>query len=180
MSSRISSKLSSRSASNGWRFDSRRSSPQTFARVVINRGIATIVESQTARCRDYRLCHRSLGAPCNSADSRSTELVEIVAEDDIHALTNCRSASFERTLLLKCDVARTVATLPPELQRICRLLMVVDRIAEVAEAAGLSRATVHRRICEIRAVFLRAGLSDYVKEGPWQYRWKRGRRANNQ
>lgn len=133
------------------RFDSRRGSPHTFASIVINRGIATIIESQKARCRDYRLCQSFDSLP---------DLGKSIAEGEDYSRLASYSRSFEQTFLT-LDVQRTVAVLPPELRRICHLLMVIDRLAGVAKAAGVSRATLHRRMRSIRAAFVQARLSDY-------------------
>ena len=148
------------------RFDSRRATWQTFSRLVVNRGIATIIESHQARCRDYRLCQFSLSSPIDSEDPNSPELADAVSADDYTSRLSRRSRSAEESLLLPWDVERTLATLSPELRRICRLLMALDHLGEVAKAAGISRASLHRRMRSIRDSLVEAGLCDYVRRSP--------------
>ena len=143
-------------------FDSRRGSAATFAEVIITNAVATMVESRKAQCRDYRRCQRSLNAPSNSADPSSPELAEVTSDDDYRCRMGRISRPFHQNLHLRHDLRRAIAALPPEQRRLCRLLMRLDGIAQVAKAAGVSRATLHRRMRAIRDAFSGARLSDYL------------------
>jgi RNA polymerase sigma factor (sigma-70 family) len=138
-------------------FDARRSGLRTFVRLVINSGIATMIEAKTARCRDYRL---SLPFVELSSEPTSQTRQERGAQDQKMQ----SSGALERRLILRCDVNRIIASLSVELQQICRLLIAVERVAEVAEAAGISRATLHRRMRTIRDAFVQARLCGPVAE----------------
>ena len=144
-------------------FDPRRGSPTTFSNVVINRAIATIIESQTASRRDYRRCQHSLNAGWNGRTPNPPEVIETISDDEYSARIGRRSRRFEQSLHLRHDVQRAVTGLPPELSRICRLLMAVDGLGTVAKAAGISRATLHRRMRAIRDAFSHARLFSYLR-----------------
>lgn len=138
------------------RFDSRRANPRTFARLVIHREIANIIESQKAHCRDYRLGQIPLNTPTFADAASAQELAEVRLEGAGNLEGLPRTLNWD--LSVRLDVERVVATLPQDLQRICQLLMVLDRLAEVAKAAGISRATLYRRVCTVRVVFEQAGF----------------------
>jgi hypothetical protein len=126
-------------------FDPTRGKPHTFTRLVVDSRVAALVESQTAQCRDYRLC-RSLEEPSASADC---------------TFPQAQRTQFEENLRRRVDIQRAVTKLPPSLGRVCRLLMTIDDAALVAAAAGISRATLYRRIEQIRQRFIEARLQDY-------------------
>jgi RNA polymerase sigma factor (sigma-70 family) len=144
------------------RFDPRRGAKGTFARFVINHRIATLVRSQKAPCRDYSR-RRSLNSSRYDADSTSPEACKIISVDDYHSRMGPNPRPVEQSLGIKHDVQRAIDALPPELRRICCLLMVLDRIAQVATAAGISRATLHRRMRTIQDAFSCARLHDYIR-----------------
>lgn len=143
------------------KFDSQRSSPDRFIRVLVERHIATLITSQKRQCRDYRL-RQSLNGPHENRQSvpaRSTRI-----PNSSSAIEVGRSELPEWRLLLKCDVERALALLPPHLKQVCRMLMITDGIASVATTTGISRATLYRHIAEIRAFFIQRNLTSYVPE----------------
>lgn len=148
------------------RFDSRRANARTFARLVICQGIANIIESRRAQCRDYRLCQLSLDSSADNADSIGVEPAEALSTGDRGGLLQRPPLHSEHELLLRWDVERAIAALPRDLQQICHALMALDRLTEVALAIHLSRATLHRRICRIRTALAYAGLASYVRVTP--------------
>jgi RNA polymerase sigma factor (sigma-70 family) len=137
-------------------FDAHRCSRRTFARLVVNNRIATILEARKAACRDHRVCRLSLNEPVDADDS--PELAEILAV----VIDSCRGRgrSFEAMLNLRLDVKRALARLPTAQAHLCRLLMVCDTCAEAAARAGMSRATLYRRIHAVQAAFRDAGLDE--------------------
>jgi RNA polymerase sigma-70 factor (ECF subfamily) len=123
-------------------YDCQRSSPQTFGRRVIDNHVATMIQAKKAQCRDYRLC--------GSLDT------------NLRSAIRCSSISRgSDDTTLGPDVRSAIARLRPDLAHLCKLLL-SDSITDAARIAGLSRATVYRRISEIRGVFRRAGLHNYL------------------
>jgi hypothetical protein len=115
-----------------------------------------MVAFQKAGCRDYRRRHRTnsnmAGCPGSTMFGGAVPVEER------------RSASREQHLNLRCDIERVIATLPVELQQICRLLMALDSVAEVASAAGISRTALYRRMGVIRSSFIKARLLDHLAD----------------
>jgi DNA-directed RNA polymerase specialized sigma24 family protein len=134
------------------RFDSRRGSERSFARSVINHGVATLIEAQNAQGRGHRFHHLSLSAPSDDANPNSPAVVEMISDP---------AQVSAGTLQRRVDVVKAIKALPARLRQVCLLLMVVDRIAQVATIVGISRATLQRRIQLIRKAFTEARLSDY-------------------
>ena len=135
------------------RFDSRRCSLRTFARLIINNRVATIIKAQMASCRDYRACRPS-NLHLTYQNAHSQDLAEVLGMGD-----SSGGRPFETMLNARLDIERTVARLPTVLADLCRLLMVCDTSVEAASRAGMSRATVYRSIARLRVAFTEAGLS---------------------
>jgi DNA-directed RNA polymerase specialized sigma24 family protein len=135
-------------------FDSHRCSRRTFGRLVIDNHIAAIIAGQRAACRDHRICPFSF-------DHRDEDLVQPQLGE---ILRDQRLA--ESLLNLQLDVDRMLLQLPAALIRICRLLMVCDSAVDAAARAGISRATLYRRLQEIRRSFVEAGWADEEAQPP--------------
>jgi DNA-directed RNA polymerase specialized sigma24 family protein len=129
-------------------FDSHRCNRRSFARLVVNHRVATLLKAQKAACRDPRVCRSSLD---ESAGGPS-----LAQRGEI--LRDLRSV--ESNLNLRLDVERILRCLPAALMSICRLLMVCDSAVDAASRAGISRATLYRRLQEVRRAFAEAGWVD--------------------
>lgn len=146
------------------RFDPQRGTRANFARSIVSHGVATLIEARRCRRGGYDVGHLSLSAPIDNNNLNRSTLADVISENDYHNRMGRSSKPVEQILHLKLDVNRAIAALPDSLRRICRLLMVLDHVAQVGAAVGISRATLHRRIRIIRAAFARFPLSDY-KQG---------------
>ncbi|MDP8988615.1 MAG: hypothetical protein M3N41_00855 [Acidobacteriota bacterium] len=135
-------------------FDAHRCTGRTFAQLVVNNRIATIIEGQQAACRDYRACRISLDQPRDHLGRNPSEVGDALA--GIAAPFGGRL--FEESLNLRLDVQLVLGRLPAALAYLCRLLMDCDTCAEAAARAEISRATLYRQIAKIRAVFVKEGL----------------------
>jgi len=139
------------------RYNLAKSGRRTFLHRVVRNRIATLCEFQSAGCRDYRLCSDSLDAP--SGDS-------IPLEDTVSAdayqdrVGRCATPSWDREEL-RIDVDRVLATLPSELAAIANMLR-SEGVVETAYQLGMPRATLYRRIAEIRIAFRSAELNLYL------------------
>lgn len=143
-------------------FNSQRGNTATFTRIVIKHAVATLIGAQKSHRRDYRRCQRSLNSPAQRTDPSSPEVAEVISDEDYHFRMGRTARPFHQAVHLRHDVRRAVEALPPELRQICRLTIALDTMTLIAEAAGISRATLYRRMRSIREAFIRAGLSQYI------------------
>lgn len=118
-------------------FDAKRCTPRTFARMVFNHRTASLIHSKRAACRDYR---------------RTAEWSRDLWED-AELQDRADTATSEHRLNLRLDVERRIQSLPPAIATICRLLIACDSAAEAAALAGISRATLYRRLQVARVAF---------------------------
>ena len=64
-------------------FDAHRCTRRTFALLVINNRIATLIEAKQAACRDYRACRISLDQPRDHLGRKQSEVGDALAGDCI-------------------------------------------------------------------------------------------------
>src|SRR5580698_2601982 len=137
-------------------FDCHRCSRRSFARLVIDNRIATLIAAQQAACRDYRACRISLDQPISAARNRSDA-------SDVLTGSTASSAECRFDESLELDVQRVLDRLPAALVHLCRLLMVCETSSEAAAKAGISRATLYRQIHQAQAVFAQAGMDNLAR-----------------
>ena len=135
-------------------FDPHRCNHRTFARLVINNRIATVIEAKQAACRDHRACRISLDQP---QDHLGQNPLEVGALPGL--ARSSRGCRVDASLNLRLDVQRVLSRLPAALAHLCRLLMDCETCAEAAARAGISRATLYRRLARIRSAFVEAELA---------------------
>jgi RNA polymerase sigma factor (sigma-70 family) len=143
------------------RFNPQRGSRANFTRLIVKRSVATLIEARRSSTRGFHVRHVSLDSPINRNDSEASEFRDVISQHDCRGRMGRSLNRTEQRLIVKLDVERAIAALPPHLRQICQLLVVFDRIAQVAAVAGVSRATLHRRMRVIRVVFAQMRLSDY-------------------
>lgn len=144
------------------RFNPHRGVRTNFTRFVVKRAVATLIETRQCSSRGFDVCQISLDSPTYKNDAGASGFADVISDDACRSRT-ARSLNVpEQSMALKIDVDRAIASLRPELRRICFLLVVLDRVAQVANVAGVSRATLHRRMRMIRSAFVEMHISDYV------------------
>jgi hypothetical protein len=129
----------------------------------VNNRVATLIERQMADRRDYRACRSSLSDPIEFGVGESVELGDTVSGDDYEARIGRNSVPSRERAELQFDVNRVIANLPAELAAVAILLKFVS-VVDAGHRLGLSRATVYRRISDIRETFAEAGLDDYIRQ----------------
>jgi RNA polymerase sigma-70 factor (ECF subfamily) len=155
-------------------FDARRCNRRTFARLIINNRIGTLIETKKAACRDYRACRTSDHAP----DRQDSPYPSPVYPIETGGSNLREGRSVESKLNLRLDVERVLLRLPVAQVNVCRLLMACDSPMDVAVKAGISRATLYRQLRQVRAVFVEAGLRGQdAKRQNIRSRKDRGKRA---
>jgi RNA polymerase sigma-70 factor (ECF subfamily) len=144
-------------------FDAKRCHRRTFAHLVINNRVRTLIATQKAACRDYRVCQTSLDQTLDRQDDPHTALDRAM----LSAATGLRDRqSTESKLNLRLDVEGVLLRLPPALVKVCSLVMMCDSAMDVALRAGISRATLYRRLHQVRRVFADAGWVDDKARSP--------------
>lgn len=142
------------------RFNAARSNRRTFVYRVVRNRVATLCASQTAACRDYRLRHNSLD-DSQSVGNQPIPLRDHYSAADCADLRRQSALSYRERDELRIDVARVTARLPLELAAIAMLLTSVGA-SEAAKQLGIPRATLYRRIADIRVAFRNGGLDRYL------------------
>lgn len=148
------------------RFDHKRACRRTFFQRVIHNLIASTVEAQSAACRDYRRCRRSINEPVAFSKNCPEEFGDSISDNDYQARMGRAALSAYERAELQIDVRAVIATLPPELAAVA-LVLKSEGVVEAGYRLGLSRSTVYRRVANIRALFQSAGLDLYLsRRGP--------------
>lgn len=142
------------------RFDPARSSRRTFVYRIVRHRVATLRESQSAACRDYRLRGNCLH-DSQSVGNESISLADSFSADDCAGWLGRSARSCCERNELRIDVETVTATLPSELAAVVGLLGSENAI-EAAKQMAMPRATFYRRIGAIRAAFRSAGLDRYL------------------
>ena len=143
------------------KFDATKSSSSTFIHRIVNNGAANLIKARTAACRDHRLCQNSLSDPIEFGARGSAEFRDNVSADDYEARVGRSALSARERTELRFDIGKVIATLPTELAAIA-ILLKSESVVDTGRRLGLSRATVYRRVSNIRQVFASAGLNQYL------------------
>ena len=139
-------------------FNPAKAKKSTFMARIVERHIATLLETRHAQCRDWRLCRVSLNTPHENDKGDTWELIDRM--DSEGALRTCRPDTRESEINnLRMDVARVLDTLPEDLRDLCERLR-ESNMAEIARETGVARTTLYDKLTRIRAAFRQAGLDD--------------------
>jgi RNA polymerase sigma-70 factor (ECF subfamily) len=141
-----------------------KSSRRTFVHRIVNHRAANLIEARMAARRDYRACQDSLNDRIESGDGEAGERGDSLSGDYYDASMGRSALSSCERAELQIDVARLVASLPTQLATVAVALKWAGAV-EVSRRLRISRATLYRRIGEIRDVFTAAGLNGYQRYG---------------
>lgn len=122
----------------------------TFLTRVVNNQASKLLEMRRAGCRHTSQPDESIEAILEGHPTASASESDFV----------CHSTSRDD---LRADLRRAIASLPPELQTICRLLQ-ENTASDTAAILKISRRTLFRHTCTIRQALLEAGLGEYLPE----------------
>jgi hypothetical protein len=147
-------------------YDGRLSSAATFSSHVCRRRSLQLVEAATSVKRGSGAVPRSLSEPVNlstpSGTTFFTALADIISDDGGVMRTGRRRRSAAELMALRIDTHGVVSHLPAGLAAVAQLLAQGELPSEVARRLGISRATLYRRIGQLRCAFREAGLQRYV------------------
>ena len=142
------------------RYDpSREASLKTFMGRIIRNKITDLVRERESDKRKIGHLATSLDAPLSDEAEASTLLDKI----DEHAGSDSPDLSF-LAIQLKIDMATALTTLTARQQTLCQLLGEQGmNIQEASTALGIPRGTLYDELNCIKALFITAGLDDYLK-----------------
>ena len=154
-------------------FNAAKSSLHTFASMVINNAVATMVEARKAAKRDYRLCRKSLDEPLptKKGEDYPNSVGETYSEEEYRRRTRNFGRSFEEQQDLATEVNGAISTLPPELREICEKLKYASK-SGAARSLGISRSKLNSEIQKIRKRFEEKDLDIYVVPGGVSSFWR--------
>ena len=142
--------------------DPARATCEAFITWVVLQKIADLIRSQKAKKRRIDVEAISLnnfvftGEPGLSEERWATFDNEVFQQ-----FTNSNARSAEERIDLDIDLERIMNNLPKELRQLCELLAKYS-ISDVARKLGVARSSLYRSIHELRDVFDKAGLRDYL------------------
>jgi len=143
------------------KFNPDRAQRNTFIARVVEHKIATIIESQKAGMRDYRLCRCSLNDRLEDEEGGSIERMETIDQEDYLRRTGRLSRPAAELRDLSFDVRKAIEKLPPELRELC-VRFETNTVTEISRDTGIPRGTIYESIKKLRTTFEDAGLKDYL------------------
>ena len=137
-------------------FDPSRAKRHTFVAMVVEHGVAAILERRTAAKRDPRREGCSLNDAVCDDEGRETERSEMLDEQC------ARPGPCPKEMRdLKADLAAALDGLPPQLRSLA-LDLQTKSVADVARERGVPRTTLYSDVRRLRAALKRVGLDQYV------------------
>jgi RNA polymerase sigma-70 factor (ECF subfamily) len=141
-------------------FEPERAHRNSFVTAVVERGVATILRDKRAAKRDHRrVC--SLSVTVYVREVGPVELAQTISAHEVENRTGADQRSQQDLTELAIDVAEVIGSLPELLQELAERRK-SQTMAEIAEAMNVPRTTLNDRIAELRQIFQRAGLRDYL------------------
>lgn len=140
-------------------FDPDKAHWRSFAATVIERRAGRFLKRRRARKRQEQHSVGSLNHMVRDADGCEVLLSEQLREEHREALTGRYAPSPVEQTEAMLDVSEVLASLPPDLQDICRRLS-RDSQRQVAEDLQMSRRTLRDVLTVIRERFIDAGLGE--------------------
>lgn len=124
------------------KFNPEECSPKEFISWAIGRGVADLIRDQQRR---------------HEFEPTETQPIERLLSDDAVSIpASCVEDDPVPHLDLKIDLETILATLPPEIEQVGRLLM-SGNISQAARELGISRRTVRDRVQKLREALQAAG-----------------------
>ena len=145
-------------------FDPTRAGRKTFIALVVDHGVARLIEGRSAQMRDYRLTVPLAEAAQHDDAPGSPDASDAPVNSGSRGYQRVRQHRTEYDGLphaLRLDLERVIATLPPDQRGLCRRL-VTDNLATIARELGVPRGTLYEATRKIRQAFEDAGLRIYL------------------
>lgn len=141
------------------KFDGDRSSLNTFIACVVDSAVAMMIRERKREKRVPRdgSTVESLAVFVEQPDGPPAPLATLISHSDLQRRLGTIPLTDEELYELIDSVSSTIASLPPELQQICRSLMERNRSSTERELR-LSRRNYDAALALLRQHFVRAGL----------------------
>ncbi len=140
------------------KFRSDRSSLKTFIARTVNRKAANLIRARKQEKRDFRREVFSLDDEIDDGEGHLIARGEMVRED----VGDCSSGESSERTNLRLDVSLAIARLPPDLQRLAKLLM-THSITDAAKKLGIPRGTLcGRSLANLREILRQGKLKGYL------------------
>jgi RNA polymerase sigma-70 factor, ECF subfamily len=145
------------------RFNPNTATWEGFVVVVCENCYATILERHRAEKRSHTREDGSLNRPIQDADGNRTEVGDTIPESQQALRTGQYRRSREDASALAQDLAGVIASLSPQMRKVCELLMRGESKAAVARELGVSQGALYEILSRILKRFEDTGLRDYLK-----------------
>jgi RNA polymerase sigma-70 factor (ECF subfamily) len=143
------------------KFDPRRRPWPVFVKVVIDKHVATLLETRRTKKREHIQNIVSLSELVAGEDGEQEELGrQIGPEQKENLIGRYASSDLERSELTH-DVQAVLATLPDDLRDLCARLQ-TDSLTQVARDLGVPRSTLREQVQRLRQIFEQAGLRSFL------------------
>ncbi len=143
------------------RFDAARGRLETFADVILNNAIRTMLEARRAGKRDERLCIYTLDDSIDKQAERGMTRHETYNQDDYFQAMGVRKCPPEELYDLRLDVGQALRRLSPRQRELAQRLM-NQTVSEAARSMKISRTTLYAWLKPIREVFTELELDGYL------------------
>jgi RNA polymerase sigma-70 factor (ECF subfamily) len=139
-------------------FDPAKSDWPEFVTVVVERHVATLIESQN---RLKRSAVVSLSEEDLDEDGQVAELADRITSDHVAALTRVFERSDAERVELEHDVAAVLGCLPDDARRVCEALK-SQTVTQVARELGIPRTTINSLVQRLRDVFEAQRVQEFL------------------
>ncbi len=143
------------------RYDPGKSKRETFFRRLIRAKICLLIRDRQRMKRRSDTADLSLDCLVPDEEGEWVPFHETLDGEPIAERLGRQSANSASTMQMAVDVRIAMESLCPKLKRLCSLLIDHGPSA-AAQQLGISRATVYRRMNEIREAFAALGLDQYL------------------
>ena len=141
-------------------FDPAVAHERVFLTAVVDRQGANLLRDKQAAKRNRRRVV-SLNVTVYVEGEGPTELVQMIGRRELDARLGLETKSEQEQLERALDVAAVIAALPEPWRELASRLK-TQTMQQIADAMGIPRTTLNDRKREIRQVFERANLKDYL------------------
>jgi RNA polymerase sigma-70 factor (ECF subfamily) len=146
------------------KFNPSRASLHTFIDRIVNHAVASLVERQSAACRDYRRNGVSLNDPVavGGVDDEPTEVGDLIDQDTYLRSTGQPAMHLPDQVALHVYLGRFLSMVPPELSDLCARLAAGQTMSDIARETGIPRPTLYDHRAKLAALADSADLRVYV------------------
>lgn len=143
-------------------FDPCRSHYNAFVTTIVERYTATILEHRSAGKRAVHRDGGSLNVNVVDGEGSTVELAATICSSQASRHTGQYRRCSEDAWNLAHDVAAVLDEMPPQMRRVCELVMRESKAAAAREL-GMSQGALYEMLQRILARFENAGLRDYLQ-----------------